>query len=152
MPSRLVRNISPPIKKIPLHHQPRLLRLPSLILIRKQPHSFRAPKAPLPLDLEELVPLRVFGVVCRWDREVLFADLEHGIAGHVGDGFAAGEREGVAFDGEDGLVGGVGGDGEGVTAQGHHFFFEDDGFALAGGVVGEDGDGLGERGELGGHG
>ena len=75
---------------------------------------------------------------------MLFADREEWLAGHVADLFTAGQGEGAALDLQDALVARMGGDVEGVAGEGEHAFAQFEGFALAGGELGEDGDGVRE--------
>lgn len=74
-------------------------------------------------NLKEDVAIGVFGVVRGVEREMLLADGEQLVAGHVTEMLSVREREGVAFDVEDGLaVGHL--DVEAVARQRHGFLLQ----------------------------
>ena len=76
---------------------------------------------------------------------MLFADLKEWTAGHVSDGFATRQTEGIAGDAEDGLLSRMCLDGEGIARQRKYFLFEDERFGLASDELWKEGDRARER-------
>jgi len=79
-------------------HNPSVLILRPRKKVRTKKSGWRLLTTKLPLHLKEPLSLRILGVICLWETEMLFPDRKHVVPLHIHHRFPTAHAEGLALD------------------------------------------------------